>query len=931
MSLSQPSGPSNRREGRSSRSDGSSIENPGGSNSECRQQSHTSERRGTLTGEVAGHRDSLLEYDLSADLTELRAKYEQRRSSEYDDARSVLTATQIASMLDGDTQVLSADLAPMGGAPGSRTAQHLAELKQRMSRQERLAQTASTMVDRHFLQPYVQFQERKFLFDPNSSMIMLWDLALSLLALYNAVYMPLELAMPAAGWPGHKAFETLLDVIFMLDVCLRFRVTYRHHGDPVFKPGLVRKHYLTSWFAFDALFSLPLNLIFGVPALALLKAGRICYWRHLRKLDRLAGTSWMRIVQVELAFLLVAHYFGLLYHVVSIVPFIENELNLSRSAPPPIDQKRWIFLPGNEALIPDGSSTFLNEYVCALYWALAAMTAIKGFGSHETRECFEINSEILSPVGERLLTIACFIFGAMVYASIYGNIGAFLQALDSGGVRYRKRMSDMNEFFKYHSVPSVLQKRVRNYVEFQFSMTKGIDVEGFNNALPAHLQLELFLHLNRRMVEGVPLFTGMPSTFIKSIVLKLRPAMCIAGDMLFSSGDPMEAMYFVKRGFLHIIRNKRMLRSVSEGSFLGEMALIRWQAVRTVDVRSVTDSILLALDVSSFQLVVNAHSESIAGDNVKSILKRNAYTRYNVRLSDEDTEELVSTGSPRRGSFKRKLSSAVHTVSVLAKLSNERRSSEVRLTPPISKPGVHTSDMAEAAASSLSKDRQRRRSREFSSSTAPAAVCEANKSRPGSSAKSVRGIRGFLFGKSQKAKTNPALSMDPNLSDEGVTEEQIQQGAVREKRGSLMGGTIAGGLAGTSAGRRSSSVAPAPCTASMRCRGRNVVTGGPDERYSAARPDAPSTTTATSSSSSSRLESEPTPAMPGRVRRKSRESYGGDSAWTQEAMEEITATRPALKRASRGRASLAETWALSLSQVEKPCHWRSHKADLTVR
>ena len=51
--------------------------------------------------------------------------------------------------------------------------------------------------------------------------------------------------------------------------------------------------------------------------------------------------------------------------------------------------------------------------------------------------------------------------------------------------------------------------------------------------------------------------------------------------------------------------------------------------------------------------------------------------------------------------------------------------------------------------------------------------------------------------------------------------------------------------------------------------------------------------------------------MPGRVRRKSRESYGGDSAWTQEAMEEITATRPALKRASRGRASLAETWALT--------------------
>ena len=61
----------------------------------------------------------------------------------------------------------------------------------------------------------------------------------------------------------------------------------------------------------------------------------------------------------------------------------------------------------------------------------------------------------------------------------------------------------MNEFFNYHNVPSVLQKRVRNYVEFQFSVTKGINVEGFNSELPSHLQLELFLHLNRRMVEEV--------------------------------------------------------------------------------------------------------------------------------------------------------------------------------------------------------------------------------------------------------------------------------------------------------------------------------------------------------------------------------------------------------------------------------------------
>ena len=32
-------------------------------------------------------------------------------------------------------------------------------------------------------------------------------------------------------------------------------------------------------------------------------------------------------------------------------------------------------------------------------------------------------------------------------------------------------MAEQNEFFKYHNVPPPLQKRIRNYVEFSFSVT----------------------------------------------------------------------------------------------------------------------------------------------------------------------------------------------------------------------------------------------------------------------------------------------------------------------------------------------------------------------------------------------------------------------------------------------------------------------------
>ena len=65
-----------------------------------------------------------------------------------------------------------------------------------------------------------------------------------------------------------------------------------------------------------------------------------------------------------------------------------------------------------------GASVVAYEYVCAIYWALAAMTNLKGLPAHENRECLMLSNEKLFPLAERILTMCAFIFGAMVYASI---------------------------------------------------------------------------------------------------------------------------------------------------------------------------------------------------------------------------------------------------------------------------------------------------------------------------------------------------------------------------------------------------------------------------------------------------------------------------------------------------------------------------------
>jgi hypothetical protein len=169
-------------------------------------------------------RSSVPESSLSADLAELRAKYEQRRASEYDSASTVITATQIASMLEGDVQTKAfegpAVAVKGGGAKG--LPGFVAVWKQRLSNR--------------FVRPWRLFIAQGYTLEANTPVVVTWDLLLCACALFNAIWVPLALAMPAARWDTDFLLDGLLDAIFVLDVCFRFRVSFRDHGSRASRP-----------------------------------------------------------------------------------------------------------------------------------------------------------------------------------------------------------------------------------------------------------------------------------------------------------------------------------------------------------------------------------------------------------------------------------------------------------------------------------------------------------------------------------------------------------------------------------------------------------------------------------------------------------------------------------------------------------------------
>lgn len=368
--------------------------------------------------------------------------------------------------------------------------------------------------------------------DPHSRLISWWECLLVIAAIYSTSFIPLTIIFRQARWKHSEDLGILLDFLFTLDMLIRFRTacasshaisprsdlrapehTYRDeahlsdchviamradrdHGYDVTQPAAIAKNYLRSWFLADLLSSIPIDRILrrsltsttvmngssamrlqpitAIEVLGLLRIMRV--GRLMRKLSSLTGANFLRIVYLMYMFLLFGHWLGLLWYAIAIRP-IEASAEYDTLQP-------WVWTFEEDELY-----FVAVRYVCSLYWALSVMTNLKGPGAHETRQCLvhsPLDSFVVNPLGERVYTIFVFIIGCVLFSCIYGNINQFIQNLYASGLRYRKRMEELDEFAKFHRLSPQLRCKIRNYVDFQWYSSSQITSALHQNCIATH-------------------------------------------------------------------------------------------------------------------------------------------------------------------------------------------------------------------------------------------------------------------------------------------------------------------------------------------------------------------------------------------------------------------------------------------------------------
>ena len=411
-----------------------------------------------------------------------------------------------------------------------------------------------------------------------------FDVLLLVFTVFAAIEVPLHLSLqyPKAGW--RLALGLVYSIIFSIDIIVTFFTSITVDGEEVTSKREIAIRYLRSWFIVDFIAATPFDLIFAEGWLSELSNAARCL--------RLLSPRYIRI-------LLMVRMLRI-YH---ILPFLERTKEKELFNPGIIRLFFTVFIVlviahwiscGWIALGKiDDNVDHLTNYIKALYWTITTITTI-GYGD------ITPSSNV-----QTVYTMFVQLIGAGMYGYIIGNLASLLANSDLARTQFRAKMEKIQTFMQYRDVPQDLQENIRTYYDYLWNNRRGFDESAVLDDLPQSLKLQVALHLNREIIEKVPMFKGAPDELIRQIVLNLKPALFTPGDYIFRKGELGEQMYFISRGKVEIVSEdgNTVYATLSDRAVFGEIALL-FSSERTASVRAAEYCDLYTLDKFTFDNVL---------------------------------------------------------------------------------------------------------------------------------------------------------------------------------------------------------------------------------------------------------------------------------------------------------------------------------------
>uniref|UniRef100_A0A914PAA8 Cyclic nucleotide-binding domain-containing protein n=1 Tax=Panagrolaimus davidi TaxID=227884 RepID=A0A914PAA8_9BILA len=139
-----------------------------------------------------------------------------------------------------------------------------------------------------------------------------------------------------------------------------------------------------------------------------------------------------------------------------------------------------------------------------------------------------------------------------------------------------------------------------------WAMTKGIDTQKVLGYCPKDMKADICVHLNRKVFNEHSCFRLASDGCLRSLAMYLESNHAAPGDLLYHTGESVDALWFVVSGSLEVIQDDEVVAILGKGDVFGDEF---WKCAKTgqsaANVRALTYTDLHMIKKEKLMEVLN--------------------------------------------------------------------------------------------------------------------------------------------------------------------------------------------------------------------------------------------------------------------------------------------------------------------------------------
>ncbi|XP_074848052.1 cyclic nucleotide-gated channel alpha-3 isoform X3 [Carettochelys insculpta] len=436
-----------------------------------------------------------------------------------------------------------------------------------------------------------------FVIDPSSNLYYRWLTIIAIPVFYNWCMLVCRACFDELQ-TDHIILWVILDyssdIIYILDIFIRFRTGFLEQGLLVQDEKKLRQHYIaTQQFRLDVLSLLPTDLAYLKLGLNYpeLRFNRLLRFARLfeffdRTETRTNYPNMFRIGNLVLYILIIIHWNACIYFAISKLIGFGTDT--------------WVY--------PNVShpeyGRLARKYIYSLYWSTLTLTTI---------------GETPPPVKdeEYLFVVIDFLVGVLIFATIVGNVGSMISNMNASRAEFQAKVDSIKQYMHFRKVTKDLEARVIKWFDYLWTNKKTVDEKEVLKNLPDKLKAEIAINVHLDTLKKVRIFQDCEAGLLIELVLKLRPTVFSPGDYICKKGDIGREMYIIKEGKLAVVADDGITQFVvlSDGSYFGEISILNIKGSksgnrRTANIRSIGYSDLFCLSKDDLMEALTEYPEA---------------------------------------------------------------------------------------------------------------------------------------------------------------------------------------------------------------------------------------------------------------------------------------------------------------------------------